>query len=258
MKVIKTGKDWLSVLTQFSDNQTIGFVPTMGALHDGHGALLKQSIDENDVTVLSIFINPKQFNQQSDYETYPRNYDDDINFADSIGVDFVFMPSVDEMYPNGQQAFSVDTMLPISQIMEGKSRPGHFKGMLTIVLKLLLLIKPTRAYFGEKDYQQLALVKTLVSNFYIPCEIVGCPIIREVSGLAMSSRNKRLSQDGYQKAQKMAQVFHHYGQIPEPELLSQLADLDVDVEYLQKIDNRVYLAAWIEGVRLIDNIPTAN
>jgi len=253
MKVIDTCQEWLSIRQEISNTQTLGFVPTMGCLHEGHGTLLRRSIKENDLTVLSVFVNPTQFNQKSDYDLYPRT-EADIEYARELGVDYLFKPTPDEMYPHGYDFISLVTNAPLSQIMEGRSRPGHFNGMLTIVLKLLLLMCPTRAYFGEKDHQQLALVKRLVENYFLQCEIVGCPTVREASGLALSSRNKRLSKDGYAKAQKMAQLFQQVGQQPEEALLRSFRELGVEIEYLQKFNERAYLAAWIDGVRLIDNI----
>lgn len=169
----------------------MGFVPTMGALHKGHLSLASRAKLENDLCVCSIFVNPTQFNNQDDYDKYPRALESDIELFRSVNVDAVFMPSVEEMYP---EKSSIDYDLGgLDWVMEGKYRPGHFNGVVTIVKKLFDLIQPDRAYFGEKDFQQLAIIRYIVKNLALPVEIVSCPIIRENDGLAMSSRNQRLN-----------------------------------------------------------------
>ena len=170
---------------------SVGFVPTMGALHRGHLSLIEQSIKENDFTVCSIFVNPIQFNNKSDLKNYPREATTDFQKLKSAGCDMVFMPSNDEMYPepvNTQYDFG-----QLDKVMEGKHRPGHFNGVVIVVRKLFEIIKPDKAYFGEKDFQQLAIIQYLVKKNNIPVNIVPCPIIRENDGLAMSSRNVRLT-----------------------------------------------------------------
>ena len=182
---------FLSPLTH--QNKSIGFVPTMGALHDGHLSLLKKSLKENDVTVMSIFVNPTQFNNPDDLEKYPRTLEEDVKkmgkISDSI---IVYAPSVSDIY-EGKTVSESFEYEGLEHQMEGQHRPGHFNGVGTIVKRLFEIIKPTTAYFGEKDFQQLQIVKKLVELYAIPVEIMGCPIFREANGLAMSSRNERLS-----------------------------------------------------------------
>lgn len=170
----------------------VGFVPTMGALHQGHGRLLKQARAECGFVAMSIFVNPLQFSEAEDLEGYPRKLERDKAVAGSLGCDLFFGPSVGEMYPNGELQVTVDPG-PLGGRLEGRSRPGHFRGVLTAVAKLLNLTGPCRAYFGEKDAQQLALVKLMVREMDIPVEVVGCPTVREIDGLALSSRNELLS-----------------------------------------------------------------
>ena len=195
---------FLSPLTH--QNKSIGFVPTMGALHDGHLSLLKKSLEENDVTVMSIFVNPTQFNNPDDLEKYPRTLEEDVKkmskISDSI---IVYAPSVSDIYEGNtvSESFEYDGL---EHQMEGQHRPGHFDGVGTIVKRLFEIIKPTTAYFGEKDFQQLQIVKKLVALYAIPVEIIGCPIFREANGLAMSSRNERLSPDARKKAAAVFEI----------------------------------------------------
>jgi pantoate--beta-alanine ligase len=183
--------DYLSALK--TTNSSIGFVPTMGALHEGHQSLMLQSTKENDITVVSIFVNPTQFNNPEDLEKYPRTLDADIIKISSINPNIiVFAPTVDEMYEGKtlSQSFDFDGL---ENKMEGKFRPGHFDGVGTIVKRLFEIVKPTKAYFGEKDFQQVQIVKKMVEKNHIPVAIVVCPIYREINNLAMSSRNERLT-----------------------------------------------------------------
>ncbi len=174
------------------NGKSIGFVPTMGALHNGHISLIKSSITENDITVCSIFVNPTQFNNSADLQNYPRTMDADIELLDSINCDLVFTPTVEAMYPKPETEilFNFGT---IEQVMEGKDRPGHFQGVGTIVKKLFDIVEPNNAYFGKKDYQQLLIIKELTRQYNLSPNIIGCEIIRENDGLAMSSRNTRLT-----------------------------------------------------------------
>jgi len=172
-------------------NASVGFVPTMGALHQGHISLVKKCIEDNDVCVVSIFVNPTQFNDKSDYQKYPRTLEQDYQLLKDAGVDFIFVPNEKEIYPE------VDTRQfdfgQLEKVMEGKFRPGHFNGVAQVVSRLFDIVRPTRAYFGEKDFQQLAIIRAMVKQLDIPVEIIGMPILREDSGLAMSSRNARLN-----------------------------------------------------------------
>lgn len=171
----------------------IGLVPTMGALHAGHASLVKRCVAENDVAVVSVFVNPTQFNDKNDLIKYPRTLEADCKLLESVGASFVFAPSVEEMYP--EQDTRHFSFAPLDTVMEGIYRPGHFNGVCQIVSKLFLAVNPDRAYFGEKDFQQLAIIREMVRQMNFPLEIVGCPIVREEDGLALSSRNALLSSE---------------------------------------------------------------
>jgi len=171
----------------------IGFVPTMGALHEGHASLVKRSVKENGITVVSVFVNPTQFNDKNDLKNYPRTLDADCQLLDECGADYVFAPSVEEMYPTPDtRQFEYP---PVSTVMEGAHRPGHFNGVCQVVSRLFYIVKPTRAYFGEKDWQQIAVVKAMVRHLGLGVQIVECDIVRDKDGLAKSSRNTLLSAD---------------------------------------------------------------
>lgn len=174
-------------------NQTIGFVPTMGALHEGHASLIERSAKENDVTVVSVFLNPTQFNDKSDLERYPRTLDADCKLAESVGATYVFAPSVEEIYPiPDTRQFEFP---PVSTVMEGAKRPGHFNGVCQVVSRLFYIVRPDRAYFGEKDWQQIAVIKQLLKYIGMPIQVVECETVREPDGLAKSSRNTLLAKD---------------------------------------------------------------
>ncbi|GCB34235.1 pantoate--beta-alanine ligase [Bacteroides faecalis] len=205
MKVIHTIKDLQTELTALkAQGKKVGLVPTMGALHAGHASLVKRSANENDVTVVSVFVNPTQFNDKNDLAKYPRTLDADCRLLDDCGAAFVFAPSVEEMYPQPDtRRFSY---APLDTVMEGAFRPGHFNGVCQIVSKLFDTVIPDRAYFGEKDFQQLAIIREMVRQMKYKLEIVGCPIVREEDGLALSSRNKRLSAEERENALKISQT----------------------------------------------------
>lgn len=229
---------------------TVGFVPTMGALHAGHASLLKQSAQENDSTVLSIFVNPTQFNDPKDLEKYPRTFEADWAIAAECGVSAIFYPDYKEMYPDNYRY--VITENSFSQILCGASRPGHFDGVLSVVMKLLNIIKPQKAYFGEKDFQQLRLIEDMTTAFFMPLEIRRGPTLREASGLAMSSRNTRLSQEGQNKAALIYKTITTAKSAHDAQNILNEAGFQVD--YLEDIDGRRFVAAFLEGVRLIDNV----
>ncbi|MGD9591468.1 MAG: pantoate--beta-alanine ligase [Candidatus Berkiella sp.] len=229
---------------------SIGFVPTMGNLHAGHESLIAQAKAQNQCTVLSIFINPTQFNDKNDFNHYPKTLDQDLALAQKMEVDCVLVPSTEEMYPDFHYQVKENC---ISTILEGKYRPGHFEGMLTVVLKLLMLIRPQKAYFGEKDFQQLKLVQGLVKTFFIDTQIVPCQTIRHTNGLAMSSRNTRLSLKGFEQASMLHDALKHCQH--EEDAKAHLAQSGFLVEYLEKWEGRRLAAVNIEGVRLIDNEP---
>jgi len=184
--------------------RTIGFVPTMGALHQGHISLIERCVAENNACVASVFVNPTQFNDPKDLETYPRTPETDAHMLEQAGCDYLFMPSVEEMYPTPDtRQFSFGTL---ETVMEGAYRPGHFNGVAQVVSRLFELVKPDKAYFGEKDFQQLAIIRAMVTQLGLPIDIVACPIVREADGLAMSSRNKRLTAEQREKAPLIADI----------------------------------------------------
>ncbi|MCK9180338.1 MAG: pantoate--beta-alanine ligase [Bacteroides sp.] len=197
MQVFETINALQKELSQLN-SKSIGLVPTMGALHRGHLSLMNQSLEDNDITVVSVFVNPTQFNDKNDLEKYPRTLDKDTQLVNSLGVDYVFAPTVEEMYPEPDTR--VFNYSPQDEVMEGIYRPGHFNGMCQIVSKLFSIVQPTRAYFGEKDYQQLVIVKRMVEDLKLDIEVVGCPIVREKDGLALSSRNALLSKEERENA----------------------------------------------------------
>lgn len=205
MKIVHTIKELQAELTILkTQDKKVGLVPTMGALHAGHASLVKRSAKENDVTVVSVFVNPTQFNDKNDLLKYPRTLDADCKLLEANGCSFVFAPSVEEMYPEPDtRTFS---FAPLDTVMEGAFRPGHFNGVAQIVSKLFDAVKPHRAYFGEKDFQQLAIIREMVKQLNYDIEIVGCPIIREEDGLALSSRNARLSAEEREIALKISQT----------------------------------------------------
>lgn len=203
MIVVETIKSLKQELEKYN-SKNVGFVPTMGALHDGHISLVKRSVEENDVTVVSVFVNPTQFNDKADLERYPRTEEADKKLLEAAGCDIVFMPQVEEMYP--EEDTRVFNFGSIETVMEGKYRPGHFNGVAQIVSKLFYAVEPTRSYFGEKDFQQVAIIRDMVKQLNIPVEIIACPIIREESGLARSSRNELLTAEERKKAALISQV----------------------------------------------------
>lgn len=203
MKVINTISELNQVLEpNRQQRKSVGLVPTMGALHRGHAALVEKCVAENDISVVSVFVNPTQFNNKEDLRLYPRDLEADCRLLESIGTDYVFAPSVDEMYP--EQDIRVFDFGDLANVMEGQFRPGHFNGVAQIVSKLFYAVEPRKAYFGEKDFQQLAIIRLMVKQLYMPIEIVAVPIVREDSGLALSSRNMRLSE---QERVKAAEIF---------------------------------------------------
>jgi len=198
-QVVERIKDMNSIVSQFkSQGKTIGLVPTMGALHDGHLKMMKQSIEENDVTTVSIFVNPLQFGPNEDFDDYPRPFESDLEKLKQIGVDYVFHPTVEEMYP-GELEMTI-TVGRLAQVLEGKKRPGHFDGVVTVVNKLFNIIQPTHAYFGKKDAQQLAIIEKMVEDFNHSVQIVPIDIVREADGLAKSSRNIYLTEEERKEA----------------------------------------------------------
>jgi pantoate--beta-alanine ligase len=230
---------------------TLGFVPTMGALHEGHLSLIERSRAENDRTMVSVFVNPTQFDDPADFDAYPRTHQRDLELLEAAGVDFVLLPRAGEMYADGFRYRVSETEL--SSILEGAHRPGHFAGMLTVVLKLLNIAAAERAYFGEKDWQQLSLVRGMADAFFLPTEIVACPTVRESTGLALSSRNARLSADDRERAAELHRVLASAETTDDA--IDKLADAGFAVDYVDDREGRRLAAVRLSGVRLIDNVP---
>jgi pantoate--beta-alanine ligase len=223
----------------------------MGALHRGHSALIERCREENDAAVVSIFINPTQFNDPRDLERYPKTLDQDLELLDHLGVGDVLIPSAAEMYPNGYclrvRSEKEETL------MEGLYRPGYFDGVLTVVLKLLNIVRANRAYFGEKDFQQLKAIRDMAADFFVPTEVIACPTIRDESGLAESSRNSLLSSSGRKQA---ARLFQTLSSAPTSAEAARSLELEgFRVDYVEEHWGRRFAAAFLEGVRLIDNVP---
>lgn len=247
MMVLKSKSD----LIFLAEETSLGFVATMGALHSGHAKLIEQSIRDNKKTIVSIFVNPTQFNNPKDFETYPDVLEADLEFCKKLGVDFVFNPAVKEMYNTEESIGIVENSLSLK--FEGEHRPGHFSGVLAVVLKLLNLIGPTNAYFGKKDYQQYLLIKRLAENYFLKTKIIGVEIARDEKGMALSSRNLNLSAEGKVKAQKIAALF--LSSQSEEDFLNKTKELDLELEYYGTDWNRTLIAHYVDGVRLIDNKP---
>ncbi|MDR3251094.1 MAG: pantoate--beta-alanine ligase [Tannerella sp.] len=277
MKVINKIHELQKLLAdERKDAKTVGFVPTMGALHDGHLSLASRSKNENDVSVVSLFVNPTQFNDKNDLGTYPRTPEKDCAMLESVGCDYVFAPSETEMYPEPDTR--VFALGAVAEVMEGARRPGHFNGVAQIVSKLFDAVKPDNAYFGEKDFQQIAVIREMARQLHIAVNIVACPIVREADGLAMSSRNTRLTPEQRQIAPAIARVlkeslnFAPSKSVEEVEkaVVNTLNELpQMRVEYFEIVDGDTLrhigdwsesgtpvgcIAAYCGEVRLIDNI----
>ncbi len=253
-EVVTTVAAWRSLRAAHrTAGRSVGFVPTMGGLHAGHASLCHAARRENAVVLASVFVNPTQFDEARDFQTYPRTLDADLALLAAAGTDFVFAPSVAEMYPGGT-AYTVNEA-DFSRELCGAHRPGHFSGMLTVVLKLLQIADAERAYFGEKDWQQLALVRGLAQAFFLPTAIVGCPTIREADGLALSSRNTRLTS----AERTLAPQFHHaLGSAPTAaEAAARLTGAGFAVDYVEDRAGRRLGAVRLGTTRLIDNVPLA-
>ena len=251
MKVIQKIVELQNELFSYrKNNKTIGLVPTMGALHAGHASLVKQSVKENDVTVVSVFLNPTQFNDKGDLERYPRTLEADCQLLEACGADYVFAPTVEEIYPkpdNRQFEFS-----PQSTVMEGAKRPGHFNGVCQVVSRLFYIVRPDRAYFGEKDWQQIAVIKRLVDFISMKdsITIVECPIVREQDGLAMSSRNMLLTADERAIAPKIYEALRksvdysqsHSVAETQEKVVNEINAVDgLEVEYFEIVDGNTLL-----------------
>ncbi|RZI47731.1 pantoate--beta-alanine ligase [Rickettsiales endosymbiont of Peranema trichophorum] len=229
---------------------SIGFIPTMGNLHKGHTSLIKRSVKKNTVTVLSIFVNSTQFDDPSDALSYPKTLEQDLAIAEKEKVDYVLVLEHNAVYPDNY-TYRISEHSDLGNSLEGEKRPGHFTGMLTVVLKLLILVQPSNVYFGAKDYQQYLLVKNMIMAFFLDINIVLCPTVREPTGLACSSRNQRLSPED----QNTASMFSHLllSNIPNEEIVKQLHKHGFEVDYVENKWGRRLGAVRFKGVRLIDN-----
>lgn len=259
-----------------AEGKTVGFVPTMGALHNGHLQLVRQCVSENGCSVVSIFVNPTQFNDKNDLLKYPRTLDKDCELLKSVDCEFVFAPSVEEIYP--EEDFRIFDLGIAAEVMEGRFRPGHFNGVAQIVSKLFDIVKPDRAYFGEKDFQQIAVIRNMVKLINSPVEIISCPIVREKDGLAMSSRNTRLNDEQRKNATKISETLlesrKFVGNKSIAETIAYVIDTlnrvpEIEVEYFEIVDGNTLLSvndwkqssyivgcitAYCGEIRLIDNI----
>lgn len=277
MKIVSSIKELKSYLAiEKQNNKRIGLVPTMGALHNGHLSLVKRCAEENDICVVSVFVNPTQFNDKNDLVTYPRTLDKDCVLLEPAGCDYVFAPSEAEMYPEPDtRTFYFGT---VSAVMEGARRPGHFNGVAQVVSRLFYIVEPDNAYFGEKDFQQIAVIRAMVKQLNIPVIINDCPIIREADGLALSSRNIRLTPEQRQKAPLIARTLKESTNFAAGKSVQEVIDYVVNtinadpvmrVEYFEIVDGNTMesihdwsdttypvgcITVYCGEVRLIDNI----
>ena len=277
MKIVNSIKELRSYLAdEKRDNKRVGLVPTMGALHEGHLSLVRRCVKENDICVVSVFVNPTQFNDKHDLETYPRTLEADCALLESVDCDYVFAPSVEEMYPEPDTR--VFDLGPVAEVMEGAKRPGHFNGVAQVVSKLFYIVEPDNAYFGEKDFQQIAVICAMVGQLAIPVKINPCPIVREIDGLALSSRNTRLTPDQRQKAPFIARTLKESTTFAPEKSVQEVIDYVVNtinadpvmrVEYYEIVDGKTLqsiknwddtdyavgcITVYCGEVRLIDNI----
>ena len=287
MQIITTKKELLAVVKACKqERKTIGLVPTMGALHEGHASLVKRAVAENNVCFVSVFVNPTQFNNKEDLEKYPRNINRDAELLSSIGADFVFAPTPEEMYSQEEMSttFQFD-FAGLDQVMEGKMRPGHFNGVVQVVSRLFYLVQPDKAYFGEKDFQQLAFQQLAIIHHMVErssmagtfgkLQIIGCPIVREKSGLALSSRNERLSPEEKETALAISKTLFESLKWAKSASVAEVQQRVIDtitavegleVEYYEIVDQTTLLptntfdhaigcvTVYCGPVRLIDNI----
>ena len=277
MKIVSSIKDLKNFLAlEREKGKKVGLVPTMGALHAGHISLVKRCVAENDICVVSDFVNPTQFNDKHDLETYPRTLDADCALLESVGCDYVFAPSVAEMYPEPDTR--VFNLGPVAEVMEGPRRPGHFNGVAQVVSKLFYIVEPDNAYFGEKDFQQIAVIREMVGQLNLPVHIVDCPIQREADGLALSSRNTRLTPEQRQKAPVIARTLKESTTFVPAKSVQEVIDYvvntinqvpEMEVEYFEIVDGNTMqpiqnwsdttypvgcITVYCGEVRLIDNI----
>ena len=266
MKLVKT----IEEISNIYKRGTVGLVPTMGYLHEGHASLIKKSVEENDITIVTIFVNPTQFLPCEDLSTYPRNLDGDFLLCKNLGADYVFAPNDSEIYP--EKSLTQVSINSLADRLCGLTRPGHFSGVCLVVLKLFNIIKPNNAYFGSKDFQQLAIIKRMVKDLNISVNIVSCPIVREKSGLALSSRNSYLTEKEKEDALVLYKAINYAKKYKENDVKSLKLELYKIIEEKAKIDyieivnretleevshmnepSQLILAAYVGNTRLIDN-----
>ena len=275
MQIIQDISSTKSLCRSLKQEGTLGFVPTMGYLHEGHLSLVKQSVKENPNTIVSIFVNPSQFGQNEDLDTYPRDLERDVALLKECGVEYVFNPNAQTIYPSGFDTWVVPEKL--ASVLCGKSRPGHFRGVATVVLKLLNITNPDHMYMGIKDYQQLRILKQMASDLHLDCDIVACPIVREADGLAMSSRNSYLNPDERKRALSLyhgllkARELYEQGERDCGQIIKTIKSIIREsggrIDYIEcvdpltlqsiseaKDDTRMMLAVYFGKTRLIDNM----
>ncbi len=278
MKVIRRIEEIVEITRKIkADGYSLGMVPTMGCLHEGHKSLIKKAVDNNDKVVVSVFVNPTQFGPDEDYESYPRTLEADAKLCEEIGADYIFHPEPEEMYPEGYSTFVVPSE-KMTNILCGITRPGHFRGVCTVLTKLFNIIRPDRAYFGEKDIQQLAIVKRMVTDFNFGIDIIACPIVREDDGLAKSSRNTYLNAEERQAATVLRrsilegkklidsgvlikeEVLKTIKSVIESEKLARIDYVEIiDFDTFDQVDlikdnTLIAMAVYIGKTRLIDNM----
>jgi pantoate--beta-alanine ligase len=277
MRIIKSSRELQEIVSTLKDKgMSIGFVPTMGALHQGHLSLIEYADKDNDIVIVSIFVNPTQFNDKSDYAKYPRILDNDIEKLNNVKCDIIFTPAESDMYPEeDKRQFDFGNL---DKVMEGKHRPGHFRGVALIVSKLFEMVKPDKAYFGEKDFQQVAIIKHLTNQLNFDTEIVSCPIIREEDGLAMSSRNMLLSKEQRKNVSLISETLFEAKKIAKNNTVSETMDwvirtinnnpflkveyfdivdsenLETIKDWSQNVDKVGCIAVHVGNIRLIDNV----
>ncbi|WP_099372084.1 pantoate--beta-alanine ligase [Sphingobacterium sp. 1.A.5] len=278
MKIFRTKQELQQELSGIrKENKVITLVPTMGALHEGHLSLINYAKPSTDVTICSIFVNPTQFNDPKDLEKYPRPIENDIALLESVGCDILFLPSVEEMYPENDPQWQID-LGDLDRIWEGEHRPGHFQGVTQIVYKLFDLVKPNQACFGQKDFQQVMVIQRMLEIKNLDIKLLICPIVRNEKGLALSSRNARLTEAGKENALTLIKSLRYIKDNLDTQSVEELlegakaiiaSNPEVELEYLSICETKSLtpvtkleegkkyvglIAAWVENVRLIDNI----
>lgn len=256
LKEVNTVKDLQTIVSHYKLNgKTIGFVPTMGFLHQGHMSLVQKAKSQSDIVITSIYINPTQFNDLNDFNNYPKDLERDKELLNDNECDYVFIPNQSEIESIPSKSIQLDGL---DKVMEGRYRPGHFQGVVEVVYRLFEACKPDIAFFGEKDFQQLMVIQKMVEKLNLPIQIEGVPIVRESNGLAMSSRNVRLSPKAREKAGAIYTALAEYKLKSKQDVTKRLEKIGFELEYLEEYNfnssKRLFVAGTYEGVRLIDNV----